>query len=70
MFSLIKGCFSHRRKSLWNNLQTLYGKTPEIREKMQAALDEIGVDSQIRPEQLSLEQFVQLSNALESRDLR
>lgn len=70
MFSLIKGCFSHRRKSLWNNLQTLYGKTPEIREKMQAALDEIGVDSQIRPEQLSLEQFVQLSNVLESRDLR
>ena len=70
MFKLIKGCFAHRRKSLWNNLQTVYGKTPEIREQMQAALDEIKVDSQIRPEQLSLEQFVALSNALAGHNLQ
>ena len=34
LFGLIRGCFAHRRKSLWNNLQATVGKQPAVKEKM------------------------------------
>lgn len=63
-FKLVKGSFQHRRKSLWNNLQSIYGKTPEIREALQAALDASEISAQIRAEKLSIHEFIVLSNNL------
>ncbi|KIS04149.1 16S rRNA (adenine(1518)-N(6)/adenine(1519)-N(6))-dimethyltransferase RsmA [Paucilactobacillus wasatchensis] len=69
LFRLIKGCFSHRRKSLYNNLQAVFGKAPEIRAQINSVLTKINIDAQIRPEQLSLEQFIQLTNAFHTQKL-
>nr|MWN21543.1 hypothetical protein [Leuconostoc lactis] len=38
LFGVIKGSFSHRRKSLWNNMLQTYGKDAEAKEKITAAL--------------------------------
>lgn len=61
---MVKGIFLHRRKSLWNNLQGMYGKTPEIKEKMQTALAKVGIEPGIRAEKLTIAQMVELADAL------
>ena len=65
----IRGCFAHRRKSLWNNLQSVIGKDPAVKEKMTAILTQLDISPQIRPEKLTLEQFIELANALHQQDL-
>ncbi|MEY8294516.1 16S rRNA (adenine(1518)-N(6)/adenine(1519)-N(6))-dimethyltransferase RsmA [Limosilactobacillus caviae] len=69
LFGFIRGCFAHRRKSLWNNLQSVIGKEPAVKEKMQDVLNSLEISPQIRPEKLTLEQFVSLANALHQQDL-
>ncbi|MGM9892709.1 16S rRNA (adenine(1518)-N(6)/adenine(1519)-N(6))-dimethyltransferase RsmA [Limosilactobacillus sp.] len=69
LFGFIRGCFAHRRKSLWNNLQATVGKTPATKEKMQAILGQLDLSPQIRPERLTLVQFINLANALHSAQL-
>ncbi|WP_302117818.1 16S rRNA (adenine(1518)-N(6)/adenine(1519)-N(6))-dimethyltransferase RsmA [uncultured Limosilactobacillus sp.] len=69
LFGFIRGCFSHRRKSLWNNLQSVIGKEPAVKEKMQDVLNSLEISPQIRPEKLTLEQFVFLANALHHQEL-
>lgn len=69
LFGFIRGCFAHRRKSLWNNLQGVIGKQPATKDKMAAVLDELGISPQIRPERLTLDQFVALANALHAAKL-
>lgn len=69
LFGFIRGCFAHRRKSLWNNLQSVIGKEPAVKEKMQDVLNSLAISPQIRPEKLTLEQFVSLANALHQQDL-
>lgn len=69
LFGFIRGCFAHRRKSLWNNLQSVIGKEPAVKEKMQDVLNSLEISPQIRPEKLTLEQFVFLANALHQQDL-
>ncbi|MDD6431668.1 MAG: 16S rRNA (adenine(1518)-N(6)/adenine(1519)-N(6))-dimethyltransferase RsmA [Lactobacillaceae bacterium] len=69
LFGFIRGCFAHRRKSLWNNLQGVIGKQPATKDKMAAVLDELGISPQIRPERLTLDQFISLANALHAADL-
>lgn len=64
LFGFIRGCFAHRRKSLWNNLQSVIGKDPAVKEKMTAVLTQLDISPQIRPEKLTLEQFIELANAL------
>ena len=49
LFGFIRGCFAHRRKSLWNNLQGVIGKQPATKDKMAAVLDELGISPHIRP---------------------
>lgn len=61
---LVKGSFMHRRKSLWNNLQSLYGKDPETKEKMLQALEAADVKQSIRAEKLTVADFINLSDAL------
>ena len=69
LFGFIRGCFAHRRKSLWNNLQGVIGKQPATKDKMAAVLDELGISPQIRPERLTLDQFIALANALHAAEL-
>lgn len=69
LFGFIRGCFAHRRKSLWNNLQSVIGKDPASKEKMAAILAKLGLSPQIRPEKLTLEEFIDLANALHDQGL-
>ena len=69
LFGFIRGCFAHRRKSLWNNLQSVIGKDPLVKEKMTAGLTQLDISPQIRPEKLTLEQFIELANALHQQNL-
>lgn len=69
LFGFIRGCFAHRRKSLWNNLQSVIGKDPAVKEKMTAVLAQLDILPQIRPEKLTLKQFIELANALHQQNL-
>ena len=69
LFGFIRGCFAHRRKSLWNNLQSVIGKQADVKEKMQTILDQAGISPQIRPERLTLDQFIDLANLLHAAAL-
>ncbi|MCP0887274.1 16S rRNA (adenine(1518)-N(6)/adenine(1519)-N(6))-dimethyltransferase RsmA [Ligilactobacillus sp. WILCCON 0076] len=61
---LVKGAFMHRRKSLWNNLQGLYGKEADIKESIEKALQLAQIEPSIRAERLTITEFVKLSDAL------
>lgn len=69
LFGFIRGCFAHRRKSLWNNLQSTVGKQAETKEKMRAILEKLAISAQVRPERLTLEQFIKLANELHTAQL-
>ncbi len=60
-FRLVRAIFQSRRKMLSNSLKSL-GKPPD---QVEAALKKRGIDPQIRGERLGLEEFIQLSQALE-----
>ncbi len=63
MFAIIKSAFGQRRKTLLNALS----KSPYInigKDSVQSALEEMGLDINIRGEKLSLEQFARLSDLL------
>ncbi|SBO18499.1 16S rRNA (adenine(1518)-N(6)/adenine(1519)-N(6))-dimethyltransferase RsmA [Carnobacterium divergens] len=63
-FQVIKAAFVQRRKTLWNNLLTRYGKTDEIKEKLITALEVAGIDPKRRGETLDLVEFGRLSDAI------
>lgn len=63
-FQLTRGSFQQRRKTLWNNLMSLFGKTDEIKELLKAALEASNIDGSRRAETLSIEEFAQLANEL------
>lgn len=69
LFRLIKGCFSHRRKTLSNNLQSVLGKGAEIKKQSLQLLEDLNISPTIRPESLSLDQFILLANQLKQRNL-
>jgi 16S rRNA (adenine1518-N6/adenine1519-N6)-dimethyltransferase len=69
LFGLVRGCFAHRRKSLWNNLKTIVGKDKERLERVRLVLDQLGIDAQTRPERLSLVEFINLTNAMHDQGL-
>lgn len=64
LFELFKIGFVMRRKTLWNNLSTAFGKGEAMQAKLTAALAAIDLDPRTRAEKLSLERFVELHNAL------
>lgn len=64
LFELFKIGFVMRRKTLWNNLTTAFGKGEAMQAKLTAALEAIDLDSRTRAEKLSLERFIELHNAL------
>ena len=63
MFCIIRASFNQRRKTLQNGLNN----SPEIpysKEKILAAIEQMGLPATVRGEALSLEQFAQLSDIL------
>lgn len=61
---LVWGAFMHRRKSLWNNLQGLYGKQAEVKEKLSQALAQAEIEPSVRAERLTIADFVRLADCL------
>ncbi len=68
-FKVVKAGFAHRRKNLWNNLQSLFGKLPETKEAIQKALDIAEIDPKIRAERLTVDEFITLTDALHQANL-
>ncbi|TAM38938.1 hypothetical protein EPN54_03740 [bacterium] len=56
-FKLIRAAFNQRRKTLRNSLEGIAGQ-----ESLNGFFDSAGLDRNIRPEDLSLGQFADLSN--------
>lgn len=63
MFKLIRASFNQRRKTLANGLNNS-SELQLSKERIEAAIRELGVDRNIRGEALTLEQFAALSNIL------
>lgn len=62
-FKVIKGSFVQRRKTLYNNLKQSF-KGILSPEKLTKALEEAGIDPQIRGERLTIDDFAALSRYL------
>jgi len=59
LFKLVQTAFQQRRKTIVNSLKGLAG-----REKLARALKALGIDPQARPEDLTLSNYINLSNHL------
>jgi len=68
-FKVSKASFTHRRKTLWNNLTGYFGKTEEVKDKLIKALDQAGLSPSVRGEALSLAEFASLADALKGQGL-
>ena len=68
-FNVSKASFTHRRKTLWNNLTGYFGKTEEVKDKLTKALDQAGLSPSVRGEALSLAEFASLADALKGQGL-
>jgi len=66
-FDLVRAAFNQRRKTLWNNLMSRYGKTEEVKEALTEGLEEANIDPSRRGETLTIEEFAALSDALVKR---
>ncbi len=58
-FELVKNCFRMRRKTLHNNLKDLYDETT-----IAAVYEKTGFDEKIRAQQLSVDDFLKLYDAI------
>lgn len=67
-FRLTRGSFQHRRKTLWNNLMGIYGKSDEAKEALRAGLETVGIEGSRRGETLSIEEFAALANEFYKSD--
>ena len=68
-FKVSKASFAHRRKTLWNNLTSHFGKSEVTKGKLTAALEQAELSPSVRGEALSLEEFARLADALKSEGL-
>lgn len=67
--SFVRACFAHRRKTFWNNMQGLFGKESDTKEQVQAVLDNLNIKPGIRPEKISVDQYVEMANAFHSKNM-
>ncbi len=65
LFKLIRTAFNQRRKTLKNSLEGLVAQ-----DRLKNFFQEADIDKNVRPEDLSLEQFASLSNYLEINENR
>ena len=63
-FRVSKISFIHRRKTLWNNLTSHFGKADETKAKLEQALEIAEIKPSIRGEALSISKFAKLADAL------
>ena len=63
-FELTRASFTQRRKTLWNNLTSHFGKDEITKEWLEKSLIESDIDPKRRGETLSIEEFGKLSNVL------
>lgn len=68
-FRVSKASFVHRRKTLWNNLTSHFGKSEEVKNKLDQALENAAIKPSIRGEALSISDFARLSDALREAGL-
>ena len=68
-FRVSKISFVHRRKTLWNNLTSHFGKSAEVKTKLEQALGNANIKPSIRGEALSIPDFARLSDALSEAGL-
>ena len=68
-FKVSKASFVHRRKTLWNNLTSYFGKSEEVKAKLENALEKANLVANVRGEALDLEAFARLSDALREEGL-
>ena len=68
-FKVSKASFVHRRKTLWNNLTSHFGKSEETKAKLTAALEQAELPPSIRGEALTLADFARLADALKEQGL-
>ena len=66
---MVRGAFAQRRKTLWNNLQNQFGKQDEVKAALTTALEAVEIAPSARAEQLSIQQFAQLSDALNNQPI-
>lgn len=63
-FRVSKVAFVHRRKTLWNNLTSHFGKSEDTKAKLEKALEIAKIKPFIRGEALSIPDFASLADAL------
>lgn len=68
-FKVSKASFVHRRKTLWNNLTSHFGKSEETKAKLTAALEQAELSPSVRGEALTLADFAHLADALKEQGL-
>ncbi|MFS9028491.1 16S rRNA (adenine(1518)-N(6)/adenine(1519)-N(6))-dimethyltransferase RsmA [Streptococcus cristatus] len=68
-FKVSKASFVHRRKTLWNNLTSHFGKSEETKAKLTAALGQAKLSPSVRGEALTLADFARLADALKEQGL-
>lgn len=69
-FRVSKAAFVHRRKTLWNNLISHFGKSEEVKVKLEQALEAADIKPSIRGEALTITDFARLADALREVDLK
>ena len=57
--SLVRGLFAHRRKTLRNGVARL--PDPDLEARVRRALEELGIDPGLRPEQVAVAEFAAVS---------
>lgn len=69
LFDVSKASFVHRRKTLWNNLTNRFGKTDDVKVKLETALEKAELKPNLRGEALSITDFGRLADALKEAGL-
>ena len=69
-FGVSKASFTHRRKTLWNNLTSYFGKSNEVKTKLESALDNAELSPSVRGEALDLQEFARLADSLYDEGFR
>ena len=69
-FKVSKASFTHRRKTLWNNLTSCFGKSDEIKTRLEIALNNADLSPNVRGEALDLQEFSRLSDSLYDEGFR
>ena len=68
-FRVSKVAFVHRRKTLWNNITSHFGKSEDTKAKLEKELEIAKIKPSIRGEALSIPDFASLADALKEVEI-